>query len=137
MPTISRVHSTISALEVGRGQGTLPVTFSYAASDPFAVTVTIIQNADRPSGGLQIKSWIFARDILRQGLEGQAGKGWVTVSPIAGAIELHLRDQQTTRLQLDRDSLTEFLNSTYEAVPTRRESNLISWDKWLADILVS
>ena len=53
----------------------VPTVLAYDSSDPFAVTASFDTGGDEPI------VWVFARDLLLEGLQRPAGQGDVTVWP--------------------------------------------------------
>ena len=109
------------------------VDLTYHSRDPYAV-----QASFRTGNGTAV-DWVFARDLLHEGLTGPAGTGDVRVQPVPG---------NPTRVQLELSSpsgyaefttcaqtLGEFLRRTYEAVPPNTEYSWLDFDIALSDLL--
>lgn len=112
----------------------MPVALRYCASDPYAVTVAF------RGDGLSVE-WVFARDLLLEGLSGPAGKGDVHISPATRAgtdavsIWLSSPDGQAV-LEADRVDLAAFLDRTTSLVPAGREHEHIDLDAEIATLLL-
>jgi hypothetical protein len=109
------------------------VDLTYHSRDPYAV-----QASFRTGNGTAV-DWVFARDLLHEGLTGSAGTGDVRVQPMLG---------NPTRVQLELSSpsghavfttcaqtLGEFLRRTFDAVPPETEYSWLDFDMALSDLL--
>ena len=109
------------------------VDLTYNSRDPYAV-----QASFRTGNGTAV-DWVFARDLLHDGLIGPAGTGDVRVQPMP---------LNPTRVQLELSSpsghavfttcaqaLGEFLHRTYVAVPPETEYSWLDFDVALTDLL--
>ncbi|REF38210.1 sporulation and cell division protein SsgA [Thermasporomyces composti] len=113
------------------GSGTalsLTAELRYDASDPYAVDA-IFHTGD-PKG----VRWVFARQLLSEGLFRPTGEGDVHVSPLVDdngraivLIELRSPDGEAV-LHAPADALAAFLQSTYGIVPPGGESMHIDLD---------
>ena len=109
------------------------VDLTYSSRDPFAV-----QASFRTGNGTAV-DWVFARDLLHDGLIGPAGTGDVRVRPMPDApnrVQLELSSPSghavfTTCAQ----TLGDFLHRTYEAVPPETEYDWLDFDLALSDLL--
>jgi hypothetical protein len=110
-----------------------PVTtrWSYRADEPFALTVAF--GTDR---GHWVE-WVFARELLIDGLVEQVGEGDLTVEP--GDVEdtliltVHSPSGSAT-FELDRGDTQDFLAATLELVPSGTESTHFDIDRLLAEL---
>ncbi|WP_129669428.1 SsgA family sporulation/cell division regulator [Phytoactinopolyspora endophytica] len=113
----------------------LPADFEYSIHDPLSVTVAFGTNSDAPV------RWVFARDLLSEGLDGQAGIGDVTVSPVGSpngipAIEIRLSSPDGDAfLRAPADAIEEFLAETWRLVPPGTESQHLDIDLTLDALL--
>lgn len=110
----------------------LPVRLRYTASDPYAVSIVF-------SGPDEDVIWVFARDLLAEGLTLPRGQGDVRVRP-------ELRDGRrlvmigltspdgTAELEADADSVRAFIELTEKVVARGREGDAINLDTALASI---
>lgn len=109
------------------------VDLTYHSRDPYAV------QASFRTGNGQAVDWVFARDLLNDGLVGPAGTGDVRVQPVAGnpsRVQLELSSPSghavfTTCSQ----TLGDFLRRTFEAVPRESEYSWLDFDLALSDLL--
>ncbi|GAA3130476.1 SsgA family sporulation/cell division regulator [Streptomyces rectiviolaceus] len=112
----------------------LPVTLRYAAADPLAVQITFPSEASLD--GAEV-TWIFARQLLEEGLRAPAGGGDVHIWPCGRArtvLELHA-PQGLALVQFDRVVLQRFLLRTYAVVGVGREGTGLDLDQDLARLL--
>lgn len=112
------------------GGGVLvPVTFAYATSDPWAVSMLL----HTPT---VVVPWTFARDLIADGLNQPTGEGDVTVTPTTGGIQVDLSSPSgSARLQFGRSPLEKLLEQTELLVPLGAESAHIDWDYALATLV--
>jgi hypothetical protein len=109
------------------------VDLTYSSRDPYAV-----QASFRTGNGTAV-DWVFARDLLHEGLTGAAGTGDVRVQPMPGnpmRVQLELSSPSghavfTTCAQ----TLGEFLRRTFDAVPPETEYSWLDFDLALSDLL--
>src|SRR6185312_13588345 len=103
------------------------VELTYDSRDPYAV-----QASFRTGHGTAV-DWVFARDLLADGLMASSGTGDVRVQPMptdATRIELELNSPSGHALFTTcAQTLGEFLDRTYESVP-RRPSTPGSTSTW-------
>jgi hypothetical protein len=109
----------------------LPVTLSYRADDPYAVTVTI---------GTQRIEWMFSRELLRAGTMWPAGLGDVRLWPYSeapnGRLFLYLRPPSgQALLELPRAAVLDFLEDTEMLTPTGTEGIVLPLDAELQALL--
>lgn len=109
------------------------VDLTYSSKDPYAV-----QASFRTGNGTAV-DWVFARDLLHDGLIAPAGTGDVHVQPMPG-------DPSRVQLELSSPSghavfttcaqtLGDFLVRTFEAVPPETEYSWLNFDLALSDLL--
>jgi hypothetical protein len=109
------------------------VDLTYHSKDPFAV-----QASFRTGSGSAVE-WVFARDLLQDGLDRPVGTGDVRVQPAP-------RDPARVQLELSSPSgyavfttcahaLGEFLHRTFVAVPRDTEYSWLDFDLALSDLL--
>ncbi|MFC8124018.1 SsgA family sporulation/cell division regulator [Streptomyces sp. NPDC057302] len=113
---------------------TLPVTLRYAADDPLAVQICFPPEASLD--GAEV-TWIFARQLLEEGLDAPAGGGDVHIWPCGRArtvLEFHA-PKGLALVQFDRAVLRRFLVRTYAVVRAGRESAGLDLDQDLARLL--
>ena len=108
----------------------------YAASDPWAVRVAFQTGGE----GDGIVEWMFARQLLTDGVAAACGEGDVRVWPALHGddrvVNLAMASPSGSALfEIDRDELVEFLQQTYVAVPTGLEGGVVDLDAELALLL--
>jgi len=106
--------------------GKFPAELVYRPRDPFAVLIRF-----DVGNGPQVE-WVFARELLEDGLRGPAGIADVRVAPIAhageAAVELALSSPGgQARIGLPRWAVRTFLRRVAAAVPAGTESRHIDW----------
>ncbi|WP_300014933.1 SsgA family sporulation/cell division regulator [Pseudonocardia sp.] len=109
------------------------VDLSYHSRDPFAV-----QASFRTGHGSAVE-WVFARDLLHDGLITASGSGDVRVQPMPlhpNRVQLELSSPSghavfTTCAQ----TLGDFLHRTYDAVPPGCEYSWLDFDVALSELL--
>jgi len=111
----------------------LPVNLRYSATDPYAVRAVF------SGDGMEVE-WVFARDLLRQGLSNPTGDGDVHVWPSWGTgrellmISLTSPDGQAV-LEAGADDVRNFLDRTTAVVPDGQESDFLDLDAALSRLL--
>lgn len=111
----------------------LSVSLRYDPRDPYAVHATF----RAPDGSVE---WVFARDLLADGLERPAGEGDVRVWPAWRAgddvvcIALVSPDGHAL-LEVAASALRDFVARMRVAVPSGGESDLLDVDAALAELL--
>ncbi|MGW7066243.1 SsgA family sporulation/cell division regulator [Streptomyces sp. NPDC054855] len=112
----------------------LPVTLRYVAADPLAVQIVFPPEASLD--GAEV-TWIFARQLLGEGLRAPVGGGDVHIWPCGRArtvLEFHA-PQGLALVQFDRAVLRRFLLRTYAVVGAARETEGLGLDQDLARLL--
>jgi hypothetical protein len=94
--------------------------WTYTPADPFAVTLGVRTRGDR------FVDWLVARDLVIDALRGPSGCGDVRMSPqhVQGydIVEIEIRSGDGRAvLEVDRDLLAEFVDSTTDLVPVGEE----------------
>ena len=120
------------------GGPSLPVLagLRYDAADPWAVRVGFHTGGE----GDGIVEWLFARQLLTDGVAGPAGEGdvrvWPSVHGATRVLNLAMASPSGSALfEIDRDELVEFLQQTYLSVPTGAEDTVVDLDAELALLL--
>ena len=138
MSDIASVTAELELRLVVPGGPSLPVLagLRYGADDPWAVRVTFQTGGE----GDGIVEWMFARQLLTDGVAGAVGEGDVRVWPeMHGServVNLAMASPSGSALfEIDRDDLVEFLQQTYLAVPTGSEGEMVDLDTELAALL--
>ena len=120
------------------GGPSLPVLagLRYEATDPWAVRVAFHTGGE----GDGIVVWLFARQLLTDGVAGPVGEGdvrvWPSVHGRSRVLHLAMASPSGSALfEIERDELVEFLQQTYLAVPTGAEEDVVDLDAELALLL--
>lgn len=113
--------------------GKFPAELSYRSTDPFAVLIRF-----DVGNGARVE-WVFARELLEDGLRRPAGIADVRVAPITHAgetvVELSLSSPGgRARIGLPRWAVRTLLRRAAAAVPAGSESRHIDWDLELAPL---
>jgi hypothetical protein len=113
----------------------LPVRsrWSYLAAEPFTIAVAF------QTGDDVWVEWVFARELLVNGLVGAAGIGDVRLRPrrTEGRTVLQLEissPEGHALLELDREAVQRFLEMTAKMVPIGEESNHFDIDGLIDEI---
>jgi hypothetical protein len=113
----------------------VPVTveLTYNSRDPYAV------QASFRTGSTTAVEWVFARDLLHDGLIAPAGMGDVRVQPVPlnpGKVQLELSSPSGHAVFMTcAHTLGDFLHRTYLAVPADTEYSWLDFDMALSDLL--
>lgn len=101
----------------------------YFTNEPFSVRLSL-SLGEAPS-----VEWVFARELLIQGVRLPAGQGDIQIYPIfeGVVIELHSPDGEA-QLLADTAVLTRFADAVEAAVPLGKEDEFFSLDAELADL---
>ncbi len=120
------------------GGPSLPVLadLRYAADDPWAVRVAFQTGGE----GDGVVEWMFARQLLTEGVTGAVGEGDVRVWPADSGrdrvVHLAMASPSGSALfEIDRDDVVEFLQQTYVAVPTGSEGQAVDLEAEIAGLL--
>jgi hypothetical protein len=108
----------------------------YDARDPWAVRVAFRTGGE----GDGVVEWLFARQLLTDGIAGPCGEADVRVWPaVQGGqriVNLAMASPSGSALfEIDRDAVVEFLQQTYLVVPTGCEEQVVDLDAELALLL--
>ena len=141
--SIATVRTELELRLVVPGGPSLPVLadMRYAADDPWAVRVAFQTGAQNEDGsGDGVVEWMFARQLLTDGIAATVGEGdirvWPAMSGGQRVINLAMASPSGSALfEIDRDALVEFLQQTYLAVPTGSEEDAVDLDAELARLL--
>ncbi len=101
----------------GLPDAALPALLRHSASDPFAVRLVLLLDAD--GDGPESVEWLFSRSLLTDGLVAPAGQGDVQVRVVGREVAVELAGSASVLLPLE--GLVEFLAATYDVVPTGAE----------------
>ena len=140
MSHIATVTAELELRLVVPGGPSLPVVagLRYESDDPWAVRVAFHTGGE----GDGIVEWMFARQLLTDGVAEAYGEGDVRVWPSLHGedrvVNLAMASPSGSALfEIDRDALVEFLQQTYLAVPTGMESDVVDLDSELEQLLSS
>ena len=128
-------HEQVAALLPAAGNDSRPTPVStrwtYDSSEPYAVTVAFATERGR------WVEWVFARELLVDGLNERAGEGDLSIRPDSDpdllVLEIHAPSGNASFL-LDRDDTEDFLAETLELVPAGSESTHFDIDALLAEL---
>lgn len=112
---------------------TVPVVLAYEAQDPFAMSATF------RTGEGDI-TWVFARDLLRDGLTNPAGEGDILIRPAhpsRGPVVIFTLSSPSgaARLEGNRHELREFVKDVYDLVPDGYEWQYLQVDRVIGELL--
>ncbi|MDQ6658930.1 MAG: SsgA family sporulation/cell division regulator [Actinomycetota bacterium] len=124
------VTDTAMMLVSAPGHPMVDAELRYTTQQPFCVQLSLSLD-DSPA-----VEWVFARDLVIQGVRLPAGHGDIQLYPVDGGviIELHSPDGDAHLLANSID-LTTFADTIEKAVPLGRESEFYSLDAELASLL--
>ena len=138
MTHIATITAELELHLVVPGGPSLPVLadLRYESNDPWAVRVAFQTGGE----GDGIVEWMFARQLLTDGVAQATGEGDVRVWPSLHGTErvvnlARASPSGSALFEIDRDALVEFLQQTYLAVPTGHESDSVDLDAELASLL--
>jgi Streptomyces sporulation and cell division protein, SsgA len=116
----------------------LVASLYYSKEDPYAIRIAFHVGLDEPV------EWIFARELLSRGIEGQEGLGDVKVWPSTGSesdlpgsvlnIELSSPFGQA-HFEAPLQEIGDFLRQTYQVVPVGSETDHMDVETELTDLL--
>ena len=111
--------------------------FSYDPGDPYAVRLGLHMTGEEDLHDAEV--WIFARQLLTDGVFRLAGEGDVQVWPsrshgVGGVCVALSSPSGSARLEVPGSDLIAFLSATYAAVPAGCETNLIDLDAEIAHL---
>lgn len=138
MPHIATVRTELELRLVVPGGPSLPVLadLGYASDDPWAVRVAFQTGGE----GEGVVEWMFARQLLVEGVARAVGDGdvrvWPAVSGRDRVVHLAMASPSGSALfEIDRDDVVGFLKQTYLAVPTGSECHAVDLDLELSLLL--
>jgi len=138
---IATVRAELELRLVVPGGPLLPVVadLRYVAVDPWAVSVAF-RVGSAHDGDEGVVTWMFARQLLTEGIAGTVGEGDVRVWPSTThgehVVNLAMASPSGSALfEIDRDALVEFLQQTYLSVPTGAEGGVVDLDAELTLLL--
>ncbi|MGW6273400.1 SsgA family sporulation/cell division regulator [Streptomyces sp. NPDC055060] len=133
---LTSVRCTVDA-RVGTPQHVstpVPAELHYDLTDPCAVRLSLGAPLTSPV------DWVFARDLLTEGLRLPAGVGDVLVSPLitdhTRRVRITLRSAPGAAvIDVDAAETEEFLRQSFALVPPGAESAHIDLDRAVAEVM--
>ncbi|AXI77748.1 SsgA family sporulation/cell division regulator [Peterkaempfera bronchialis] len=112
----------------------VPARLSYDAHDPYAVHITFHLGSDTPV------TWVFARELLAEGIFRPCGQGDVRIWPARpggrGVLCMGLSSPAgDALLEAPAAGVTEWLERTHRLVPPGCEGESLDLDAGLAELL--
>jgi hypothetical protein len=119
------------SVSASTGDADMPAELRYDPNDPLAVTLAIGTQCEAPV------IWVFARDLLAEGVNSAAGKGDITVEPASedaphDVVRITLATDCLATMTADRNKVLEFLLASFSAVPSGCEMDQIDFDAEIA-----
>lgn len=111
----------------------LPVSLRYSRKDPYAISIVF-------TGPEEEIVWVFARDLLAEGLDLPQGHGDVRIRPEHRDARRYVMigltsPDGTAELEADAEKVREFIAVTEDLVPRGYEDSVIDLDAALAGLL--
>jgi len=118
----------------------VPAVLRFRSDDPFAVRLAFLDvDPDRGADGRVVDGieWVFARDLLTDGLHTPTGEGDVHVWPFGpGDLMIELRSGASTALVITPQvAVRMFLCHAYAIVPAGSEPRHLDLDRALARLV--
>jgi len=118
----------------------VPAVLRFRSDDPFAVRLAFLDvDPDRGEDGRVVDGieWVFARDLLTDGLHTPTGEGDVHVWPFGpGDLMIELRSGASTALVITPQvAVRMFLCHAYAIVPAGSEPRHLDLDRALARLV--
>ncbi|WP_194919069.1 SsgA family sporulation/cell division regulator [Catenulispora rubra] len=118
----------------------VPAVLRFRSDDPFAVRLAFLDvDPDRGGDGGVVDGieWVFARDLLTDGLHTPTGEGDVHVWPFGpGDLMIELRSGASTALVITPQiAVRMFLCHAYAIVPAGSEPRHLDLDRALARLV--
>jgi hypothetical protein len=120
----------------------LVASLFYSGDDPYAIRIAFHVGLDEPV------EWIFARDLLAEGVKGRAGLGDVQVWPSAATPDPATGESDRDVLNIELSSpfgqahfeapvneISDFLRRTYRIVEDGKESEFVDVESEIDDLL--
>lgn len=110
------------------------VTLRYTRDDPFALHIVFPSEVTFQQEEV---SWVFARELLEEGLRAPAGEGDVSLWPSGSdrtVVELHA-PEGTAMVEFATTTLRRFLWRSYRLTPHGEEHLNLNLDSGLAELL--
>jgi len=135
MQASSVIRRTVCA-DLVRGKNDrrpIMIELSYATADPYAVRLAV-STGDAPA------AWAVGRDLLSEGLTRPVGEGEARVwpSPYGPRPVVWIRfgqQRRTALIELAVGNLRDFVDQTYELVPTGSEPLFVDVETLINDLM--
>jgi len=133
LPTIVTTEMDLKLVLTAERSVSVLALLDYAAHEPYSVRATF-----RTSEG--DVNWVFARDLIAEGLRKPAGDGDIAMWPSKTdgrdvlCISLSSPSGQAL-MEAPRDVIDEFMARSYNVVPAGSESSLIDMDSLIDRLL--
>lgn len=133
IPAIISADITLNLVVTGGSGVPVPAEFAYSPHEPFGVTVIF------HAGGHDVR-WVFARNLLSDGVGHPAGDGDVRCWPTADGdrrivcIALHSPNGHAL-LEAPAAQIMDFLHRTYEVVAPGTEASHLDIDAMISELL--
>ncbi|MCS7482257.1 SsgA family sporulation/cell division regulator [Umezawaea endophytica] len=132
--TIITAGTTFHLLVPGIAPAPVEAELQYNPEDPYAVAVLFHTGQGKVE-------WMFARDLLADGLLTPSGEGDIMVRPAADDPERVLLELNAPTgfaiLSAEAEHIAEFLDLTYDVVQPGEEDLWIDFDRELAKLVAS
>jgi hypothetical protein len=132
--TIITAATTFQLLVPGIAPAPVEAELQYNPEDPYAVAVLFHTGQGKVE-------WMFARDLLADGLLTPSGEGDIMVRPASDDPERVLLELNAPTgfaiLSADAEHIAEFLDLTYDVVQPGEEDLWIDFDRELAKLVAS
>jgi len=140
MNSSSTVSAELGLRLVVPQQTVVPLVASlfYSKEDPYAIRIAFHVGLDEPV------EWIFARDLLSNGIEGREGLGDVVVWPSSASVDgdpgavLNIELSSPfgqAHFEAPIKEIADFLKRTYAVVPSGQEEDFVNVEAEIADLL--
>lgn len=128
LDTPQTITSPVTLLvTAANGEAEIAAELRYEPSDPFAVSLVI------GTGHADPVTWVFARELLHDGLTAPTGRGDITIEPAGRrlgerVLRITLATDCLATMLMSADAATEFLMASFALVPTGCELEHIDID---------
>jgi hypothetical protein len=129
-PVAVEVDITVGLRGMLGGPVPVPTELRYDPADPYAVTATFHH-------GQGAVDWIFARDLLADGLLAPTGDGDLHINPVADSDTVLLvltAPDGAAVMEASAEELATFLDLSYEQVAPGEEWDHVDFDAELAKL---
>jgi hypothetical protein len=127
---MKKCHLTLTITQWVAHRLKVPIAceLSFSAKDPYAVTLIFDAEGEWPV------RWVFARELLTEGLTGMAGDGHVVLWPEYTAsghasLWIEVGAVHTALFEMPAKPIAQWLAATYAMVPRGQEMAEVDWDE--------